>query len=1348
MTDRPVIALRHDPPRRHPGREHHALAGRQAPRRADARRVRLPVHRGRLAGLQPQGHRVLRGRPQASAGRRRSWPPSGRPATRTTRPSDDPNLRELVAAETPVVTIFGKSWLLHVTEVLGATPQQNLDMVADSVAVRRRARPRGGLRRRALLRRLPRRSRLRALDPARRAPGRRPDAGPVRHQRRDADRRARPDPRRRPRLARGRPRRAGRRPGASTPTTTRSSRSRTRSPRSRPGVRHVQATINGYGERCGNANMVSILANLALKTELGLTPAGGGDLVGAHRALAVGRRDRQPEPERLPAVRRPVGVRPQGRGPRRRGREGRAELPARRPGGRRQRRAGSWCRELGGRANTAIRAAPAGPRAGGGPGPARALEPDQAAGARGPRVRGRRGVVRAADPAQLPGYAAPFRIVDYTVPRGAAGRPGAPRRGHGQGRGRGRGPPHGRRRQRPGQRARRRAAQGARGVLPGARRRSTSSTTRCASWTGRPPRRPGPASSSTRRTARRPGARWAATRTSSRRPRRRSLTRSSTRSGRTARRSSGATSATSPRADRARRRGRRHGGGVVSGAPIRLDRWTVTSGSQRRQPRRGRPPRRRPRLEGVGRGQRARSTRCSGRSTGRWPTVDRRRPAAARLRRPRAGRGSRGGGQGHGADRAAGATPSGGRGDGLFDAAASPEHDRRLRRGVRGGAQRDARHGRVGRGGRGGGADRTGRRACPGRGRGVVGHGVRRGGPVHRHDRVVQPLGGGGEPEEGSARRHRRRRLQPVRGGRLGGAGRVVRVPVADDAPGRRAPCSARRRSVPGARCWTWAPGRATWPRPRRRSGRTPWAWTSRPSMVRRAAITHPSIPFRVGSFEAIPAGAGAFDAVVGNFVFNHVGRPELALAEARRVLRPGGWLALSTWDAPRHNRLLGTHARRRSRGRRAAAARAARRARPTSGPTTELRELFERAGFARGRRLAPPVRGAGRVAGRAVGGGPRLRGPDPAARSTQQAAEVQARIRVGFDRLVEAHRRADGTLGDPGRGPGHPGPPSVTAILGCASGTRASPGPSRRRRCCGSSPRRRPCRRPRSVPCSRGPRRVARRRASCRSSRRCSGRSGRTSTCCGSSTCRSSARSASRCGWRSSRCPGSASRPIERVYSISAALAQADDVPPVAPVDGRRRRTTPRAPRARSPSAASAGAAAVASARVAAIYGLEVLADDIQSGSDNHTRFAVLAPAAAMRRAVIARGRARGRRRAAADVAGVRGPERARVAVPVARRVRHARAQPVAAGVAAVGGARGALGVPVLGRPRRATRRTRPAPRRSRRSARRPRWSGSWAPTRGRPRTDCRSTPRQPGRARAGSSRRAGLAARAAPAA
>ncbi len=53
---------------------------------------------------------------------------------RSNRPEDDPNLRALVEAATPVVTIFGKSWLLHVTQVLGATPEENLAMIGDSVA--------------------------------------------------------------------------------------------------------------------------------------------------------------------------------------------------------------------------------------------------------------------------------------------------------------------------------------------------------------------------------------------------------------------------------------------------------------------------------------------------------------------------------------------------------------------------------------------------------------------------------------------------------------------------------------------------------------------------------------------------------------------------------------------------------------------------------------------------------------------------------------------------------------------------------------------------------------------------------------------------------------------------------------------------------------------------------------------------------------------------------------------------------------------------------------------------------------------------------------------------------------
>jgi isopropylmalate/homocitrate/citramalate synthase len=58
---------------------------------------------------------------------------------RANRPEQDPNLAALVEARTPVITIFGKSWLLHVTEVLGATADENLAMVEDSVAFCRQA---------------------------------------------------------------------------------------------------------------------------------------------------------------------------------------------------------------------------------------------------------------------------------------------------------------------------------------------------------------------------------------------------------------------------------------------------------------------------------------------------------------------------------------------------------------------------------------------------------------------------------------------------------------------------------------------------------------------------------------------------------------------------------------------------------------------------------------------------------------------------------------------------------------------------------------------------------------------------------------------------------------------------------------------------------------------------------------------------------------------------------------------------------------------------------------------------------------------------------------------------------
>ena len=198
---------------------------------------------------------------------------------RSNRPEDDPNLRELVAAETPVVTIFGKSWLLHVTEVLGATAAENLDMIADSVrfvvdrgresvydaehffdgykadrdyalATLRAAREAGSrtlvlcdtnggtLTEELLTIVADVRASLEA-DPA---------APPITwgiHTHNDAE------------LA-----------VANSMAAVAA------------GIRHVQATINGYGERAGNANMVSILANLALKTPHELVPAGGGSLSG------------------------------------------------------------------------------------------------------------------------------------------------------------------------------------------------------------------------------------------------------------------------------------------------------------------------------------------------------------------------------------------------------------------------------------------------------------------------------------------------------------------------------------------------------------------------------------------------------------------------------------------------------------------------------------------------------------------------------------------------------------------------------------------------------------------------------------------------------------------------------------------------------------------------------------------------------------------------------------------------------------------------------------------------------------------------------------------------------------
>ncbi len=46
---------------------------------------------------------------------------------------DDPQMLKLIEAGTPVVTIFGKSWDMHVTEVFRIGLDQNLEMISDSI---------------------------------------------------------------------------------------------------------------------------------------------------------------------------------------------------------------------------------------------------------------------------------------------------------------------------------------------------------------------------------------------------------------------------------------------------------------------------------------------------------------------------------------------------------------------------------------------------------------------------------------------------------------------------------------------------------------------------------------------------------------------------------------------------------------------------------------------------------------------------------------------------------------------------------------------------------------------------------------------------------------------------------------------------------------------------------------------------------------------------------------------------------------------------------------------------------------------------------------------------------------
>ena len=107
----------------------------------------------------------------------------------------------------------------------------------------------------------------------------------------------------------------------------------------RAGARQIQGTLNGLGERCGNANLVSIIPTLKLKPEyaerfeIGVSD----EALGAAGArLACARRTAQPRRQPPRALCRRERIRDQGRHPRFCDREGAGDLRTRRAGARRQ----------------------------------------------------------------------------------------------------------------------------------------------------------------------------------------------------------------------------------------------------------------------------------------------------------------------------------------------------------------------------------------------------------------------------------------------------------------------------------------------------------------------------------------------------------------------------------------------------------------------------------------------------------------------------------------------------------------------------------------------------------------------------------------------------------------------------------------------------------------------------------------------------------------------------------------------------------------------------------------------------------------------------------------------------
>jgi SAM-dependent methyltransferase len=76
--------------------------------------------------------------------------------------------------------------------------------------------------------------------------------------------------------------------------------------------------------------------------------------------------------------------------------------------------------------------------------------------------------------------------------------------------------------------------------------------------------------------------------------------------------------------------------------------------------------------------------------------------------------------------------------------------------------------------------------------------------------------------------------------------------------------------------------------------------------MLRAAREAHPELDLRRANAEDLPFADASFDAALAAFLVNHLPHPERGAAELRRVVAPGGRVAVAMWDRPERVEFLG----------------------------------------------------------------------------------------------------------------------------------------------------------------------------------------------------------------------------------------------------------------------------------------------------------------------------------------------------------------------------------------------------------------------------------------------------------